>query len=128
MGIGSIFGWGSHIWSWFKPFPHVQAFGYLMWKVIAFIMLNLMVYILFEIKHVIKANIISLEQASKSCNDYSDQVLGKMQKGYKKVKNLIIFELLLSIFLLINVVYEIYVIICIYRGVVFANIYAASTV
>ena len=127
--IGSIFGWGLWPFNWGTTYPHVQAFGYLLWKVIGFIMLNLMVYILFEIKHIIKQTIIIWEKMEATDSEHLMPFeLDELKRGYIRIKRLIIFELLLSFFLFINVIYETYVIICIYKGVLFTNIYAESTV
>eukprot|EP01084_Bolivina_argentea_P051811 95281_1 len=105
--IGSISGWTFNL-------HNVQAFGYLFWKVNALIMLILCVTILVECyKNIKELSDVTTEEDAK--ND--------MARGLRRMKHLIMVELILSLYLFISVVYEIYVIICIYKHIVFNNIY-----
>eukprot|EP01084_Bolivina_argentea_P158641 276320_1 len=123
----SLSNWIGSIYGWFLHQHHVQAFGYLLWKFIAFVMLNLCVYMLFNVRSVIKETIL-MHKMIANVTEKDKHHFNQMTSGYIRIKNLIICELMLSFFLFVSVIYEIYVLINIYEGNYVTNIYAESTV
>ena len=116
--IGTILGLGFKLES-------IQAICYAMWKVTAFIMLIGCMVILFIVKK--RCNIVLNRKYN---NDYKNKVTTKkLEKGLKKIKYLIIAELVLGISLILSIVYEYWVAITLVRGLYDGiNIYERTTI
>eukprot|EP01084_Bolivina_argentea_P158936 276826_1 len=100
--IASLCGWGF-------GFHRVQAVGYMIWKLIALIILVLLIRMLLHGKRHLKSV-------------FGDDATPLL----KKINRLIVVELILSIFLFISVIYETYVIILVFRGSVMHSIYVTQ--
>jgi len=147
---GSIYGWILHHR---HDSDHIQAIGYLLWKLIAFFMLKLCIYVLFSIESTLstalnlfkpikvaaavstnktgtktsKTKEIVADASTKKIGAVEDQV-AELRTALKKIRALIFWEFVLSICLMVSVVYESYVIYKIFRGEYVRNIYAETTV
>ena len=108
--IGSIYGW------FFMNFI-VQAWCFMIVKLIQFIMLILCIYMLNKLRLILKAALTLKKEAG-----------SEIESAHRKIRNLMICEILLSIFSLVSVIYESYVIINVYQGIFVRNIYAKTTI
>ena len=112
--MGSILGWGFGILL-------AQAFFYMFWKLIAFIMLILCNYILYIVYQRLENVLANSEMnANKKMNK-------QLAEGRQRIKKLMICESILICVFFVSVVYEIYVMLAIAAGDVVNNIYAEST-
>eukprot|EP01084_Bolivina_argentea_P098574 177147_1 len=112
--LGSILGWGFNILL-------AQAFFYMLWKLISFIMLSFCVYILYVVKQ-------RLEHVLENTDINANKKINKsLIEGRRRIKNLIICESVLIFVFGVSVIYEIYVMIVIASGNIVKNIYAQST-
>eukprot|EP01083_Nonionella_stella_P066025 173557_1 len=105
----SLSEWIASLCGWVFGAYRAQAVGYMLWKLIAFIILVLLMKMLLNGKRRIEALI----------DDASDPLL-------KKTERLIVIELILAIFLFISVIYETYVIISVFEGSVISSIYVTQ--
>merc|ERR1719412_397966 len=119
--LASIAQWMGSITGWVFGILLAQAFGYMLWKLISFIMLLLCVYILRIVKRRIES---VLEDTKLSGNG---KMISNLAEGVNRIRNLMICESLLVFVFAMSVVYEIYVMISIAAGHLVDNIYTEST-
>merc|ERR1712032_209664 len=113
--------WMGSITSWVFGLLLPQAFGYMLWKLISFVMLLMICYILRIVKHRIES---VLQDTKLSGNG---KMIANLAEGVQRIRNLMICEVSLVFAFAMSVVYEIYVIISIQTGNLVNNIYAEST-
>eukprot|EP01084_Bolivina_argentea_P173674 300844_1 len=123
----SVSEWTASICGWLLNFHDVQAIGYLLWKVIAFIMLVMLARMLYEGKQDIQGLLNELDEVEHTNNGKRKSInIAEIANIYTKMRMLMTIEMILALYLFIAVVYETYVIVSIFQGRVVNSIYVTQ--
>ena len=119
----SLWNWMGSLFGWVLNMQIMQTISYAMWKVNALIMLIGCIIILFIIQK--RGNVILLDKN----DDYfkNKKTTRGLLIGLKKIKYLIICQLILGCVLLLAIIYEFSLLHAVLVGHVVSNVYAQST-
>merc|ERR1712107_380493 len=124
----SFWSWLSSIFGWILKLYIPSFICCILWKLVAFIMLCLCQYMLLTVKHRLQH---CLDKKNKTSKEWSKSRMSKnFVNGKKQIQRLMLCEMMLSIFLLLSIVYEIYALFILIKnnGDNEGNIYFNSTV
>ena len=116
----SLSNWIGSILGWFFGFQVIQAFCYALWKFICFIMLILCIFILNNVRE--RCQVVYTRRNSA----HTDKMAKQLQHGIIRLRNLMICQLCLAIFMLVGTIYEGYIAIELAEDNHAFNIYASS--
>ena len=113
--------WIASLLGWVFDLLFAQALGYMLWKLISFIMLLLCVHVLRVVKQRIECSL-------SNTHAYGSRRMSKsLSEGMKRIRNLMICEMVLVVVFAISIIYEIYVMISFADGSLVTNVFAEST-